>query len=142
MNCDVPSLPDHVRTTSILKKDALGNFEPHDHDTWLFGFRGTGGIFDPYPELVDRVDEVDPDRFGFLAYERAVAEAQMEVSMKRLEEAIGEAIPEVQLQKIGGKRRDGLYVQVRVDEKLCRRLRECILGGRSKASGWWTEFSS
>jgi hypothetical protein len=142
MNHDLPSIPDRVRTSNLLEKYPLTGFEPHEHDTWLFGFQGTGGIFDPYPELVDMYDDVDSGQFDFPAYEKAVAEGCFRVSMDRLQAVFGDCAPTIHFQKIGGKRRDGLYVQVDVDKPFCRFLRQHILGGEDGRSSAWEDFSA
>ncbi len=111
----------------LIASYPLAGFEPHVHQTWLFGFWGTEGLFDPMPSLGDRYgDDFDPDRFDFQAYEQAVANACLEVSRRRLENAFREAAPEVHLEGVGGKRRDGLYVQVEVTQPFCRFLRRYI----------------
>lgn len=120
-------------------------FEPHQHDTWLFGFEGTHNLFDPYPQLADRYGEdFDPDRFDFSAYEAAVANACFQVSMERLKAALGQSAPPIRLQGIGGKRRDGLYVQVTVCRKFARFLRRYLLqdGGYEREGQHLRDFSS
>lgn len=111
----------------LLASYPLADFEPHVHQTWLFGFWGTEGLFDPMPSLGDRYgNDFDPDRFDFQAYEQAVANACLEVSRRRLETAFREAAPEVRLERVDGKRRDGLYVQVEVTRPFCRFLRRHV----------------
>lgn len=126
-------------------KTLPGSFEPHQHDTWLFGFEGTHNLFDPYSWLSDRYgDDFDPGRFDFTAYETAVANASFQVSMRRIETVFGQSAPPISLQGIGGKGPDGLHVQVTVCHEFVRFLRRyiCQDGGYERQGQHLSDFSS
>lgn len=128
-----------------LDPGSLESFEPHVHETWLFGFGGITGVFDPYPPLLETFGEVDPGRFDVSAYEAAVAHACFESSLWRIEAVFRDSAPAITLQGVGGKRRDALHVQVALDRAFVRHLRRYVFadGGFERCgmhleafSGW------